>query len=123
MQALQQEIAQAEAKVAELRQKLHDKKSEERAQAIATVKELVKLHDLTAQDLGISQKKGKAANKSASKSSGKTTRADKGIPVPAKYKDPASGSTWSGRGRAPVWLATLVSSGRSKNDYLIDKQK
>lgn len=25
--------------------------------------------------------------------------------VPAKYRDPATGKTWSGRGKAPVWLA------------------
>jgi DNA-binding protein H-NS len=26
-------------------------------------------------------------------------------PVAAKYRDPVSGATWSGRGRAPLWLA------------------
>jgi hypothetical protein len=26
-------------------------------------------------------------------------------PQPAMYKDPKSGATWSGRGRAPAWLA------------------
>jgi DNA-binding protein H-NS len=26
-------------------------------------------------------------------------------PQPAKYRDPASGATWSGRGREPSWLA------------------
>jgi DNA-binding protein H-NS len=26
-------------------------------------------------------------------------------PVAAKYRDPNSGSTWSGRGRAPLWIA------------------
>lgn len=25
-------------------------------------------------------------------------------PQPAKYRDPASGATWSGRGREPSWL-------------------
>ncbi|MCX5545232.1 H-NS histone family protein [Paraburkholderia sp. CNPSo 3076] len=25
-------------------------------------------------------------------------------PSPAKYRDPATGATWSGRGRAPNWL-------------------
>ncbi|WP_334002168.1 H-NS histone family protein [Burkholderia gladioli] len=24
---------------------------------------------------------------------------------PAKYRDPASGKTWSGRGKAPAWIA------------------
>ncbi|WP_233874799.1 H-NS histone family protein [Paraburkholderia adhaesiva] len=26
-------------------------------------------------------------------------------PVPPKYRDPKSGATWSGRGRAPSWIA------------------
>ncbi|WP_408468024.1 H-NS family nucleoid-associated regulatory protein [Paraburkholderia sp. RL17-380-BIE-A] len=26
-------------------------------------------------------------------------------PQPAKYRDPKSGATWSGRGPAPVWLS------------------
>lgn len=35
-------------------------------------------------------------------------------PVAVKYKDPETGSTWTGRGRAPLWL-----TGKDKNDYLI----
>jgi DNA-binding protein H-NS len=26
-------------------------------------------------------------------------------PVAPKYRDPVSGATWSGRGRAPLWMA------------------
>jgi DNA-binding protein H-NS len=29
----------------------------------------------------------------------------KGTKVEAKYRDPATGATWTGRGRAPVWIA------------------
>jgi DNA-binding protein H-NS len=35
--------------------------------------------------------------------------------VAAKYKDPNSGQTWTGRGRAPRWLA-----GKKKEDFLIN---
>ena len=28
-------------------------------------------------------------------------------PQPALYRDPQSGATWSGRGRAPAWLASI----------------
>ena len=34
--------------------------------------------------------------------------------VQAKYRDPASGQTWTGRGRAPRWL-----DGKNKDDFLI----
>jgi DNA-binding protein H-NS len=37
-------------------------------------------------------------------------------PQPAKYRDPKSGATWSGRGRAPDWMA----SARDRTRYLID---
>jgi DNA-binding protein H-NS len=115
MQALQQEIAQAEAKVAELREKLKRQKSNERSQAITSVKELMKLHDLVASDLGINGKNVR--------SSKRLTRADKGLTVAPKYADPISGSTWTGRGRPPVWLAQHLAAGRSKDDYLISAKK
>jgi len=59
----------------------------------------MKEYGLTASDLGAIQKA------KASKVSN---------PVAAKYKDPVSGATWTGRGRAPLWL-----NGKSKEEYLI----
>jgi DNA-binding protein H-NS len=35
--------------------------------------------------------------------------------VVAKYKDPESGKTWTGRGRAPRWL-----DGKNKEDFVIN---
>ncbi|WP_082728115.1 H-NS family nucleoid-associated regulatory protein [Burkholderia mayonis] len=35
-------------------------------------------------------------------------------PVPPKYRNPATGQTWSGRGRSPKWIAGL-----SRDDFLI----
>jgi DNA-binding protein H-NS len=37
-------------------------------------------------------------------------------PQPAKYRDPQTGATWSGRGRAPAWLAGV----KDLSAYLID---
>lgn len=118
MQALQQEIAQAEAKIAELREKLKQQQSQERNQAISSIKEMVKLHGLTSDDLGLDGKRGKSAKKTE-----RANRADKGVPVAPKYIDPASGSKWTGRGRPPAWLAAHLAAGRSKDDYLISKSK
>ncbi len=40
--------------------------------------------------------------------------------VAPKYRNPAKATeTWSGRGRQPLWLATLVSSGRKADEFLI----
>ncbi|OYD77440.1 UNVERIFIED_ORG: DNA-binding protein H-NS [Burkholderia sp. CF145] len=59
-----------------------------------------------------------AAKKGASKSSGAT--GGKGQPKgaqPALYRDPKSGSTWSGRGRVPAWLVDV----KDRSKFLIAK--
>lgn len=38
-------------------------------------------------------------------------------PVEAKYRDPKSGATWSGRGRAPAW----IKDAKNRNRFLIQE--
>jgi len=78
---LQQKLNEAEAHVNELRKQMDAQRKNERTQAITTVKELIKSHDLTAADLGFS---GKTATKRAS-------TGDKRNSVAPKYQDPDSG--------------------------------
>lgn len=59
-------------------------------EAIASIRELVKEFGLTEADIFGSVKKG------TRKSSG---------PVAPKYRDPATGQTWTGRGKPPKWIA------------------
>jgi DNA-binding protein H-NS len=66
---------------------------------------------------GPSSKAKTAVNKTASKSVGATAgKGQRKGPQPAKYADPKSGATWSGRGRAPGWLASV----KDRSKYLID---
>ena len=39
--------------------------------------------------------------------------------VAAKYRDPKSGETWSGRGRMAGWLAAKVKAGEKADKFLI----
>jgi DNA-binding protein H-NS len=40
--------------------------------------------------------------------------------VPPKYRNPANPSeTWTGRGRMPVWIKTLVDKGAKREKFLI----
>lgn len=55
---------------------------------IAQVKALVAEHGLTSQDIFGGAKRGRKASGS----------------VAPKYKDPISGATWTGRGKAPKWI-------------------
>lgn len=58
---------------------------------------------------------GAAAESAASaKETPKAGRYVRG-PQPALYRDPKTGATWSGRGRAPAWLASL----RDRSKFLI----
>jgi DNA-binding protein H-NS len=42
-----------------------------------------------------------------------------GPEVKAKYRDPATGETWSGRGRMANWLKRKHDAGEDIDDYLV----
>jgi DNA-binding protein H-NS len=61
--------------------------------------------------------KTKAAVKKASNAVGAASaKGQPKGPQPAKYRDPKSGATWSGRGPAPAWLA----GAKDRSKFLID---
>lgn len=70
------------------------------AAAVTRVRELVAEFGLTAQDIF----PGRAA-----KTSGKAA-----AKVAPKYRDPVTGQTWTGRGKAPKWI-----DGKDRNQFLI----
>lgn len=88
MPTLAELIKQREALEAQISQA----RQTELADAIGKVRALVAEHGLTAQDIFGGAKRGpKAAG--ASKN-----------PVAPKYRDAATGQTWTGRGKAPKWI-------------------
>lgn len=44
----------------------------------------------------------------------KGVRATAGVKVAAKYRDSATGATWTGRGKPPKWI-----DGKNREEYLI----
>jgi DNA-binding protein H-NS len=40
-------------------------------------------------------------------------------PVPTKYRDDATGQTWTGRGLKPKWLSAALESGKQLNDFAV----
>jgi hypothetical protein len=66
---------------------------------------------------GVVSKAKAVGKKTASKSGGATAgKGQRKGPQPARYQDPKSGATWSGRGRAPAWLA----GAKDRAKFLID---
>jgi DNA-binding protein H-NS len=101
MATLQELIAQKEAlevEIARTREKT-------RSDAIAQVRALMEEHRLTLSDLST-----RAVVKS---------RAGKGAKVAAKYRDAATGDTWSGRGLQPKWLKAALASGRKLSEFVV----
>lgn len=97
MSNLQDLLAQREA----LDRQIAETRKNEIREAIKTVQGLVAQFGLTQSDVF---------------GSGRSEKLDKraGRKVAPKYRDPATGKTWTGRGRAPTWL-----EGKDKQKYLI----
>jgi DNA-binding protein H-NS len=83
-----------------LEQAIAAARQREISEAVAKVRELVAEFGLTANDI-FPGRTGKTAGKPVSK-------------VAPKYRDPASGQTWTGRGKAPKWI-----DGKDRNQFVI----
>jgi DNA-binding protein H-NS len=101
-------LADLIAQKAALEQQIAEARREARAGAIAQIKSLMAEHGLALADLG-----GKAAAPVAA------GRMRKGGKVPAKYRDPETGTTWSGRGLQPKWLKAALANGRKLSDFAL----
>ena len=88
----QEQIAKLQALAEQARQ-------EEITQARTEVDELMRRHGLAASDvLGVEKKASSVVRRTAT----------------AKYRDPVTGQTWSGRGRQPRWMKN-----KDTDDFLI----
>jgi DNA-binding protein H-NS len=45
-----------------------------------------------------------------------------GMKVAAKYRDPKTGATWSGRGAPARWISEYEKAGKKRDSFLIAKQ-
>ncbi len=93
------------AQKAALEKQILDTQREERSAAIAKVRAVMAEYGLTLADISTRQ-----AGSTGRKSGGK---------VAAKYRDPATGDTWSGRGLQPKWLKAALASGRTLADFAV----
>ena len=90
------DISELLAKKQEIENQINELRKSERMAAVARIKALVADFDLSPEEIF-----------------GKKIRAG-GAKVAPKYRDPATGKTWTGRGRTPRWL-----DGRVIEDFRI----
>ena len=101
------------AEITKLEKQAEALRKSEVAGVVARIKAAITAYSLTAADLGLGGS-AKAARPSKAKSAKKTATT---IGV-AKYHDPKTGKTWTGRGKPPAWIAGV----KNRAAYLIDGQ-
>lgn len=92
--------AELQQQITQLQKQAEQVRKEELAAIIADIRAKMAEYGITVADL----------------SEGTRRSALKGRAVEPKYRDPASGNTWTGRGVEPAWL-----KGKNRQDFLIGK--
>jgi len=92
MATYKQLLAQKEA----LEAQLTEMRSSEIAGVIEKVRTLMEEYGLSVDDIAGKRRRGRPAGSGVAKAAKE--------PLRPKYRDPKTGKTWSGRGRAPAWL-------------------
>ncbi len=98
-------IAELLAQKAAIEKQIADAQRGARNEAIAQVRALMAQYGLTLADIG---SKAVAAPRAAAAKK-----------VAAKYRNPATGESWSGRGLQPKWLKAALASGRALGDFTV----
>jgi DNA-binding protein H-NS len=101
MTTLQDLLAQRAA----LEQEIEATQKRERNDALGKVRSLMAEYGLTVADLA-----GKTSVKPSSTSGNK---------VAAKYRNVATGDSWSGRGLKPKWLTAALATGKQLSDFAV----
>jgi DNA-binding protein H-NS len=83
----------------------------ETAGVIARIKEAIAVYGITAADLGLTG--SRAAPATPTKATQGKAMLQAGV---AKYRDPATGQTWTGRGKPPLW----IKDAKDRSKFLID---
>jgi DNA-binding protein H-NS len=87
-------IEQLKAQQAELDRRIQEKQKAQRASVIEQIVNVVKEYDVPIEELV--------------EALGGLKLRRKGTKAKAKYRDPATGTTWSGRGKEPAWIKGMV---------------
>ncbi|MDB5985421.1 MAG: histone [Nevskia sp.] len=90
-----------------LQKKAEEARKKELGLVVAEINEKIAAYNLRPSDLKFGSESGASAAKKGRKQ------------VAAKYRDPQSGKTWSGRGRSPLWVLEAENAGHSREKFLI----
>lgn len=91
--------------------------NKQRAPVIASIVRSMREFDISLEELSAAYNKKKPARAAAN-----PARAAAALPkrtVPPKYRNPETGATWTGRGKAPRWISDAEAQNKSRDQFLI----
>jgi len=110
MAASKQSIADLQKELARIQAAIEERRSSAKSELRADIEQMLKDADLSLADVFPEISRGE---KAAPRGRGRT-RAE----ATPKYKDPKSGTLWSGRGRSPKWVEQILTErGISIRDF------
>jgi len=95
--------AELQTQIAQLTAQAEAARKVELAGVIAEIKQKMSDYGITVEDLG--EKRAKHPSN--------------GVPAPIKYRHPATGQTWTGRGKYPRWLAAELAAGKDITAFAV----
>lgn len=110
-------LASIEAEIARLKGMADKIYKDEVAGVVDRIRTAIQHYGLTAADLGFGAAGagGRKAKGAAVAGTGKVSKTGLEVGV-ARYRDPATGKTWTGRGKPPNWIASAA----NRDVFLID---
>ena len=109
-------LAQIRKQIESLQREADRVRKSEVAGVVQRIKVAISSYGLTPQDLfGPTGKAAMRERKTPSKTAVKVKKS----PVPAKYKDPETDKTWSGRGKRPGWFIKAIEEGAKPDDLAV----
>jgi len=109
--------AKIQKEIEKLRKQAQSLQSKRRKPVIQSIVRSMKEYDITIEEITAALGKAPAKVKSFSPKTKPVSGARK--TVPAKYRNPTTGDTWTGRGKAPRWVVDAEASGQSREQFLI----
>ncbi len=104
-----------EKEIAKLQKQAKALQTKQRNPIIASIIRSMREYDITPEEINTAfNKKTSTVQRSRSDASG-----EKRV-VPAKYRHPESGETWTGRGKAPRWITSAEAQGKKRDEFLIE---
>lgn len=115
-------LADINREIAALQKEAEAVRPREIKDVIQKIREAISFYGLTPDDLFGGVRRGRKAGAPDAASAARPGKRGRGKPAarktssPPKYRDPATGKTWTGRGKRPGWFVQALGAGKQPEE-------